>query len=65
MKVYCRADNHLICGHWNGSPVEIGVADVIKNIPAGEVYHHHAYHEYYVILEGGAELLVEGDKVPM
>src|SRR5512145_1864605 len=60
MRVYERAEGHLFCGHWNGSPVEIGVTSLIREVPPGEAQHFHDYHEYYVVLEGGAELEVEG-----
>jgi mannose-6-phosphate isomerase-like protein (cupin superfamily) len=65
MHIYYRGNSHLLCGHWNGSPVEIGVTPVPKQIPPGNAYHYHPYHEYYVVLEGRAELLVEGERVPL
>jgi mannose-6-phosphate isomerase-like protein (cupin superfamily) len=65
MHIYYRGNSHLLCGYWNGSPVEIGVTPVLKQIPPGNAYHYHPYHEYYVVLEGRAELLVEGERVPL
>ena len=66
MRVYERGQSHLYCGHWNGSPVEIGMsAAPLYEIPAGEVRHYHDYHEYYVMLEGRATLEVEGIIVPL
>jgi mannose-6-phosphate isomerase-like protein (cupin superfamily) len=58
--LYAKAEGHLLCGHWNGSPVEIGLTPLIREVPAGEVQHSHDYHEYYLVLEGSAELEVEG-----
>jgi mannose-6-phosphate isomerase-like protein (cupin superfamily) len=37
----------------------------LKKAPDGEVMHYHDYHEYYVVLEGSAELEVEGERVPL
>jgi quercetin dioxygenase-like cupin family protein len=34
-------------------------------VGAGEVRHHHPYHEYFVVLDGEAELEVEGTPVPL
>ncbi len=65
MRVYERSGSHLLCGHWNGSPVEIGLTGRLTHIPDSEVLHHHDYHEYYVVLEGSAELDVEGAAVPL
>jgi len=65
MKLYYRTNSHLICGHWNGSPIEIGLTDVIKAIPDSEIYHYHKYHEYYVIIHGKGTLNVEGRDVPL
>src|SRR3712207_1405160 len=53
-----------ICGHWNGSPLEIGMG-LRSAVGAGEVRHHHPYREYYVVLEGTAALEVEGKPVPL
>ena len=65
MRTYERGESHLFCGHWNGSPVEIGVTAVLSSVPASEVLHAHDYHEYYVVLEGRAELVVEGKATPL
>jgi len=59
MRVYEKTEGHLICGHWNGSPLEIGLTSIIREVPPGEARHFHDYHEYYVVLEGSAELEVE------
>lgn len=65
MQVYEKsADPAYFCGHWNGSPVEIGDGKHVS-IPEGEVLHHHPYYEYYVVLEGQAELEVDGKVVKM
>lgn len=34
-------------------------------MPASEVRHKHPYHEFYVVLEGEAELELEGERVPL
>ena len=65
MQIYRQRDSHLFCGHWNGSPVEIGVTSLLTQIPTTEVYHYHDYHEYYVVLEGRAALVVEAETVPL
>ena len=65
MQTYSPHDNHILCGHWNGSPLEIGVTSLLKEVPETELYHYHDYHEYYLVLEGRAGLLVEGETVPM
>lgn len=66
MRAYFRSDSHLFCGHWNGSPVEIGFLPTrLWQVPASEVLHYHDYHEYYVMLEGSAELEVEGEVVAL
>ena len=70
MKTYKREPGsshaHLFCGHWNGSPVEIGLqSEVLREIPESETHHFHNYHEYYVVLEGRAELNVEGKSVKL
>jgi mannose-6-phosphate isomerase-like protein (cupin superfamily) len=64
MRIYNNRASHLFCGHWNGSPVEIGEGR-LYNVPPSEVRHKHSYHEFYVVLEGEAELEVEGDSVPL
>ena len=70
MKLYSPADSppahrHLLCGHWNGSPLEIGVSGLAKHIPHGEVYHYHEYHEYYIFLQGRGALVVNGREIPI
>lgn len=64
MRVYNQRTTHLFCGHWNGSPVEIGEG-FLRGVPETEVRHKHPYHEFYVVLEGEAELEVEGNRVPL
>lgn len=64
VRLYSAGEGHLLCGHWNGSPLEIGLAPApLKKVPASEALHYHDYHEYYVVLEGSAELEVEGQTV--
>ena len=53
-----------ICGHWNGSPLAIG-SGLRSEVGTGEARHHHPYREYYVVLEGTAELEVEGELVQL
>jgi mannose-6-phosphate isomerase-like protein (cupin superfamily) len=53
-----------VCGHWNGSPIEIGMG-LRSEVGSGEVRHYHSYREYYIVLEGAAELDVEGTQVPL
>ena len=53
-----------ICGHWNGSPLAIGTGLRLE-VGADEVMHCHPYREYFVVLEGEAELRVEGENVPI
>ena len=53
-----------VCGHWNGSPLQIGLG-LRTEVGSGEVRHYHPYCEYYVVLEGSAELEVEGQLVPL
>ena len=36
-----------------------------SEVGVGEVYHHHPYREYFVVLEGTGELEVEETKVPL
>jgi mannose-6-phosphate isomerase-like protein (cupin superfamily) len=64
MRTYNKRTTHLFCGHWNGSPVEIGEG-FLTAVPDSEVRHKHPYHEFYVVLEGEAELEVEGERVPL
>lgn len=65
MHIYQKTDSHFFIGHWNGSPVEIGLVQILKAILPSEVYHYHEYHEYYVILHGKGMLNVEGRNVPL
>ena len=51
-------DPTWVCGHWNGSPLEIGMG-FRAEVGASEVRHFHPYREYYVVLDGSAELEVE------
>ena len=51
-RIYEKSGTHLFCGHWNGSSVGIGVAEVLREVPATEQLHYHNYHEYHVGLEG-------------
>lgn len=64
MQIYEKKDSHLFCGHWNGSPVEIGEG-FLTAVPESEVRHKHSYHEYYVVLEGEAQLEVNGQIIPI
>jgi len=66
VRIYEEAENPWRCGHWNGSPIEIALTTgVMTRIPAGEAYHYHDFHEYYVVLYGRATLCVEGEDVPL
>lgn len=65
MRIFEQSESHLICGHWNGSPVEIGVTRMLTAPPPLEVEHCHEYHEFYLVLEGEAELRVEGRPIPL
>jgi quercetin dioxygenase-like cupin family protein len=63
LRIYQRTDSHLFCGHWNDSPVEIGLLTrILRQVPSHEQNH---YHEYYLVLEGNAALTVEGETVPL
>ena len=59
MKIFEQEDSPLFCGHWNGSPVEIGIGR-LRAVPPGEAFHYHEYYEYYVVLNGNAKLNVDG-----
>nr|MCU0495487.1 cupin domain-containing protein [Chloroflexaceae bacterium] len=48
----------------NGSPLEIGTG-LRSEVGSGEVRHYHPYCEYYVMIEGVAELEVEGKLVTL
>ncbi|MBI1801427.1 MAG: cupin domain-containing protein [Chloroflexi bacterium] len=65
MQIYHATNSHLFCGHWNGSPLEIGLTGLMRGVPRREAYHYHDYHEYYVILRGRGRLKVEGRAVPL
>jgi len=65
MKTYTRTGSHLMCGHWNGSPVEIGLTELLTRVPETECLHYHDYHEYYVVLEGEGELEVDGSVIAL
>ena len=66
MRIYEETENPWRCGYWNGSPIEIALtADVLMRVPAGETYHYHEFHEYYVVLHGRATLCVEGEVVSL
>jgi mannose-6-phosphate isomerase-like protein (cupin superfamily) len=62
MKVYRKEDSHLYCGHWNGSPVEIGITEFLNAPPRSEILHYHEFYEYYVVLHGKGKLNVENDE---
>jgi mannose-6-phosphate isomerase-like protein (cupin superfamily) len=63
MRLYPKADGHRLCGHWTGAPLEIGVTGHPRDIPPGDAYHYHDYHEFYLILQGRGALKVEGQAV--
>lgn len=65
MKAYRKSGTHLFCGHWNGSPVEIGLTEILYAVPETERLHYHHYHEYYVVLEGSGQLEIEGNYFPL
>ncbi len=66
MQIYHKSDDTpaWVCGHWNGSPLQIGMG-LRTEVGAGEVQHHHPYREYYIVLEGAAGLEVEGKLIPL
>ena len=69
MKIYRKSEDSgtgpaWICGHWNGSPIAIGTGSRTEVGP-WEALHYHTYREYYVVLDGKAELEVEGERVPL
>ena len=67
MKIYQTENGSTpswICGHWNGSPLEIGMG-LRTEVGDSEVMHYHDYREYYIVLEGEAELKVEGEQIPL
>ena len=65
LQLYKRRDSSLLCGYWNNSPVEIELIPMTKTIPASEGYHRHFCHEYYIVLEGEIELIIEENKQPL
>ena len=69
MRIYWKSEDSgegpaWICGHWNGSPLAIGTG-LRSEVGPNEVRHSHPYREYYVVLEGAAELDVEGQVVQL
>jgi len=58
-------ERQWVCGHWNGSPIEIGVTPVLHDVPDTEVVHHHPYAEYYIVTHGSGALEVNGERVPL
>ncbi|CAN5296161.1 hypothetical protein BH24CHL1_BH24CHL1_14730 [soil metagenome] len=69
MKIYHKSEESgsgpaWVCGHWNGSPIEIGMG-LRSEVGSGEVRHYHPYREYYAVFEGVAELDVEGTQVSL
>ena len=65
MRVYHREGRRPACGYWNGSPVEIGITDLVRQLPDSETRHCHPFREYYIILRGNGRLMVEGDCVEL
>ena len=63
MRVYDKSTDKntpaWVCGHWNGSPLEIGMG-LRTEVGEREVRHHHPYCENFIGLEGTAEFEVEG-----
>lgn len=53
-----------ICGYWNGSPLEIG-AGFRTEVGPHEVRHYHPYREYFVVLDGVADLEVDGRHIAL
>ena len=45
--------------------MEIGLTELLVEVPATEQRHYHHYHEYYVVLEGSGALEVEGSIVAL
>lgn len=65
MHIYQQPDDKpaWICGHWNSSPLAIGMG---KRTTIGtEQSHHHPYCEYYIGLEGEAILEVENETITL
>ncbi len=65
MRVYPKTDGPWVCGHWNGSPLEIIMAKGLRAVPADEANRYHAYHEYSIILGDGGILVVEEHEIPL
>ena len=63
MKIFRRKKDHLFCGHWNGSPLEIGMTERLTCVPDGETNHFHGFHEFYLFLDGRGQIEVEGDAI--
>ena len=59
MRLYKKGKSHLLCGHWNGSEIEIGLTENLKSIPGDNRLHYHRYKEYYLIIEGKGAIEVE------
>lgn len=69
MKIYHKSEASeagpaWVCGHWNRSPIEIGIG-LHSEVGSGEVRYHHSYREYYVVLEGTTELEVKKTQAPL
>ncbi|MEZ4729988.1 MAG: cupin domain-containing protein [Caldilineaceae bacterium] len=68
MRVYDKSTDKdtptWVCGHWNGSPLEIGMG-LRTEVGEREVRHHHPYCEYFIGLEGTAKFEVEGSVVEL
>ena len=45
--------------------MEIGLTELLLEVPGTECLHYHNYHEYYVVLEGDGSLEIEGSIVPL
>jgi len=65
MRLYKKSGSYLLCGHWNGSGVEIGLTENLKSIPGDNQLHYHTYREYYLILEGRGTIEVEKEIVSL
>ena len=65
MKTYPKQGKRPFCGYWNGSPVEIGLTDIIMVLPSSEGLHYHNFHEYYVVLSGEGLLISGNHKVSL
>lgn len=65
MHIYSSTVAGWWCGHWNGSPLEIGTSDHMHAVPPHEVCHFHAYHEYYIALKGRGTLRVAGHEASL